>query len=70
MTEAFTEQRPPVVPLEYAGKWIAWNREQTRILAVGETLPEVRQAARDAGETEPVFAKAPRANVRFVGAAP
>lgn len=63
-----TDQRPPAVPLEYAGKWVAWNTDQTRIVASGDSLPEVRQAVLEAGEREPVFAKAPRANVRFVGA--
>ena len=55
------------MPIEYAGRWIAWNQSQTKIVAVGETLPQVREAARQARESEPVFAKAPRAGVRFVG---
>lgn len=67
MTDNQTFERPPAVPIEYAGRWIAWNESQTKIVAAGETLPQVREAARQAGESEPVFAKAPRANVRFVG---
>jgi hypothetical protein len=57
----------PIVPLEYAGKWIAWNHERTRIIASGRTVEEVVKAAADAGETDPMFDKAPKANVRFVG---
>lgn len=67
MNDQQTLQRPPAVPIEYAGRWIAWNRQRTKIVATGATLPEARQAAQAAGETAAVFAKAPRANVRFVG---
>ncbi len=57
----------PIVPLEYAGLWIAWNHEGTRIIASGRTVEDVIQAAAQAGESRPMFAKAPKANVRFVG---
>ena len=57
----------PIVPLEYAGKWIAWNHEGTRIVASGRTFQEAKDAAAAAGETDPVLGKAPKADVRFVG---
>lgn len=57
----------PIVPLEYAGQWIAWNHERTRIIASGRTIEEVVKAAAEAGESDPMFDKAPKANVRFVG---
>ena len=57
----------PIVPLEYAGMWIAWNNERTRIIASGRTVEEVVKAAAEAGETDPMFDKVPKANVRFVG---
>jgi hypothetical protein len=56
----------PIVPIEYAGKWIAWNHEGTRIVASGRTFEEVVQAAKDAGELDPIFRKAPKADVRLV----
>jgi Family of unknown function (DUF5678) len=56
-----------VVPIEYAGKWIAWDKEKTRIVASGATLEDAARAAKAAGETEPSFAKAPRADIRFCG---
>ena len=56
-----------VVPLEYAGQWIAWNPDGTRIVASGRTLQEAAQAAATAGESQPVFAKVPKAEVRFAG---
>lgn len=57
----------PVVPQECGGKWIAWNYERTKILATGRTFGEAKQAAEAHGETRPVLAKAPRADVRFLG---
>ncbi|MDZ4659587.1 MAG: DUF5678 domain-containing protein [Bythopirellula sp.] len=65
MTAAY--QPLPLVPREYAGRWIAWNHEQTKIVASGRTLDEARQAAESAGEVDPIMAKAPRADVRFLG---
>jgi hypothetical protein len=59
------ESRP--VPIGYAGQWIAWNPEGTRIVANGRTLQEAAQAAAAAGESQPVFAKVPKADVRFAG---
>jgi hypothetical protein len=65
-----TETKPaesPIVPLEYAGLWIAWNHEGTRIVASGRTFQEAEGAAAAAGEADSMFAKAPKADVRFVG---
>jgi hypothetical protein len=51
-------KRPPV-PLEYCGKWIAWNHERTKIVASGYTYMETRQAAVRAGEPRAFLTKAP-----------
>lgn len=59
--------QPPRVPSHYCGQWIAWNREQTQIVASGPTLPSARAAAITAGESQPILTKAPDAKVRFVG---
>jgi hypothetical protein len=56
------------VPREYAGQWIAWTHDLTRIIASGESLAEVVQAAEQTGETDPVIDKVPRADVRLIGA--
>jgi hypothetical protein len=64
---AAAEHPAPLVPRKYAGQWIAWNRDRTTIVASGRTLDEARRAAEGAGESEPILAKAPRANVRFLG---
>ena len=67
MTDQDSAKHPPTVPKKYAGKWIAWDQGQTRIVASGVTYDEAYQAALDAGEKRPLLAKAPQTNVRFVG---
>src|SRR5260370_41643486 len=62
-----SQSKHPIVPIEYAGKWIAWNQEGTRIVASGQTLQEAIEAAAKAGESDPILGKAPKADVRFVG---
>jgi len=62
-----TEIQHPTVPIEYAGKWIAWDHAMKHILASGATLDDVLEAAEEVGETDPVLAKAPPANVRLIG---
>ena len=57
----------PTVPAEYAGKWLAWDHEETHILAAARTLAEAKAAAEAAGEKRPVLVKAPLTGVRFVG---
>ena len=52
--------RPPPVPLEYAGQWIAWNEECTEILACGGDFTEVHDQAVLGGCARPVFHKIPR----------
>jgi hypothetical protein len=60
-------KQPPVVPKEYAGKWIAWNRDRTAIVASGQALSEAATAARAAGEQEAGFEWVPPANRRLIG---
>ena len=56
------------VPIEYAGKWIAWDHAMTRIIASANSLTEVMGAAKKAGESDPVLDKVPPANVHLIGA--
>jgi hypothetical protein len=62
------QQTHPTVPIEYAGKWIAWNRTMTQIIASGGSAIEVLEAAKIAGEPDPVLDKVPRADVHLIGA--
>ena len=64
---ATEERAAPVVPRRFAGQWIAWNRSRNAIVASGRTLDDARRAAEAVGEPAPILAKAPRADVRFLG---
>lgn len=57
----------PTVPREYAGQWIAWNRDLTKIIASSSTAAGALQGAKDAGELAPVLAKSPPASKRLIG---
>jgi hypothetical protein len=46
---------PRPAPLEYAGQWVAWNKERTCIVAHGARFGEVRAAAIAAGCAEPLM---------------
>jgi hypothetical protein len=59
--------QPPAVPIDYSGKWIAWDFDETRIVATGSTYFETKHAAQATGEDRPVLVKAPQADVRFIG---
>lgn len=39
----------PVVPAKFGGKWIAWNVEETEIVASAATMEEVLRQAEFAG---------------------
>jgi hypothetical protein len=60
-------KRPPIVPKQFAGLWIAWGRQQTRIVSSGTSVVEARDRAIAAGEPRPLLAKVPRIDARFVG---
>lgn len=62
-------KRPPIVPLKYAGMWIAWSYDHSKIVASGKTLMEAKQKAHKAGEARPWLDRTPDPDVRFGGAA-
>ena len=47
--------RPDPAPFEFAGQWVAWNEDRTRIVAHGARFGEVRAQAIDAGCREPLM---------------
>ena len=59
-------RRPAAPPAEYAGQWVAWNKEQTEVLAHGKTLKEAAEAATAAGVSDALFMPVPRLNA-FIG---
>jgi hypothetical protein len=58
----------PAAPIEFAGQWVAWNKQQTKIVAHGFKIAEVHQAALAAGHPKAIFQKVPESDVYFVGA--
>ena len=58
---------PPVVPIEHSGKWIAWDFDETKIIAAGDSYAETKKSAEALGELRPVLVKAPPADLRFIG---
>lgn len=59
-------QRPSSAPVEHAGKWVAWDRGRSGIVAVGEEFASVRQQAIAAGHPLPLMEMVPRPR-SFVG---
>ena len=57
--------RAPLVPIELAGQWLAWNEDRTKILAHGNNMAQVREQAVAAGCPRPILQKVPHAP--FVG---
>lgn len=57
------------VPIEYAGKWIAWSADQKKIVSSGETIQEDRNKAFQKGEQTPWLDKVPHRKIRFGGSA-
>ncbi len=58
----------PAAPIEFAGQWVAWNKQQTRIVAHGFKIAEVHEAALAARHPKAIFQKVPEADVYFIGA--
>ena len=60
-------RRMKPAPVEYAGQWVAWNRDRTAIIAHAKTMKEVILAARALGETEALFERVRRLDENLVG---
>ncbi len=55
------EQPSPIVPIELSGRWIAWDFDETKVIASGSSYAEVKRSAIATGERRPVLVKAPQA---------
>ena len=42
----------------FAGQWVAWNRQQDRVICSGRTFEEAKQSAAAAGESAVILKKA------------
>lgn len=59
--------RPEPPPAEYAGQWIAWNEQRTKIIAHGDDLVSVHGQAVALGCANPVLQRL--IGTAFVGSA-
>jgi hypothetical protein len=59
-------RRPKAAPVELAGKWVAWNRERTKIVTSGDNFAVVRDEAIAAGHATPLMEVVPRPH-SFIG---
>lgn len=66
-TRSFDRRWDRAVPVEFAGKWVAWSADHSRIVAHAESLPRLWQVVQEEGIEDPIFEKVPQADVRFVG---
>lgn len=49
---------------KYAGQWVAWNRQQDRVISSGRTFEEAKQSAAAAGESSVILTKASEKGAR------
>ncbi len=56
--EADQSKVPQSMPMELAGRWVAWSSDGLRIIGSGKTLEEAEAAACAAGEEDPIFERA------------
>ena len=54
------ENRPKAAPAKFAGQWVAWNRQQTEIVANGGDFASVHKQAKAAGHTDAVMQRVPQ----------
>jgi hypothetical protein len=57
----------PPVPIEYSGKWIAWSRDHSQIVACSDRFENLWQFVLDQQIEDPIFEKVPHSDVRLVG---
>ena len=68
MTDAKKNEQQPTIPVEYAGKVVAWDSpERTRIVGHGRGYEEARQEAVAAGIEQPFLERVPRHDRTFIG---
>ncbi len=60
-------KHPAIAPVEYAGKWVAWNKDHTRIVGHGDTMKEALVAARSAGHEQVALQRVPPVDEVLIG---
>lgn len=52
---------------KYGGKWVAWNKDLTKIIASAKTFESLLHTKAVTKVVDPVFEKVPRSDRLFVG---
>jgi hypothetical protein len=63
------ESEPLPAPVKFAGQWVAWNRQRTKIIAHGTEMASVHQAAIKAGHADAILQRVRRPELKFIGMA-
>ncbi len=58
---------PPPAPIEYAGQWVAWNKEWTEIVAHGREFADVHREAIHKGFSDPIMEHVRNPKLAFIG---
>jgi hypothetical protein len=58
---------PKPAPVEFAGQWVAWNKQRTEIVAHGKAMAAVCQAAIAAGHPDSILQRVRDPNARYIG---
>lgn len=66
-TRSVSTQSSKTVPIEFSGKWVAWNSDHSRIVAHAKSLQELWELVREQDIEDPVFEKVPRAELSLRG---
>jgi hypothetical protein len=61
-------RHPKPAPVEFAGKWVAWNKQRTEIVAHGNEMAAVHAAAIAAGHADAILQRVRQPTVSFIGA--
>jgi hypothetical protein len=66
-SKPFDLRSPRPVPVEYSGKWVAWNSDHSQIVDHSDSIQDLWQIVLDCAVVEPVFEKVPRSDAQFIG---
>jgi len=65
--QAVSEIRHPgPAPVKFAGQWVAWNKDQTEIVAHARSIAEVRASAIAAGYPNAIYQNVRKPGI-FIG---
>ena len=57
----------PPAPIEFAGQWVAWNKQRTEIIAHGRRMADVHAAAIAAGHSDAILQRVRYPSIAFIG---